>query len=206
MTTPTFLPSLAGLGWSVTKTPRWSTRSAKHVSGRETLAPLFAYPLYDFELTYDGLDSSSNSFPNLGAYSMQSLMGFFQSLSGRLSPFLYADPIDSYAANQLVATADGVTTNFVMSRPIAGYSEPVGWVTNISGVNVGGVNSPTSAWSLVTPNTLSFVTAPTSGQDINATFSYAFYCRMAADDLEFEQFMHNLHAVKSFKFSSARTS
>jgi hypothetical protein len=29
---------------------------------------------------------------------------------------------------------------------------------------------------------------------------------MAADDLEFEQFMKHLHTVKSFKFSTIRTS
>jgi len=204
MTTPPLLPALVGLGWSSKKTPRWSTIRKKHVSGREIVVPLFAYPLYDFELVYDMLDSSNFAFPTLGAYSQQLLMGFFNSLGGMFAPFLFADPVDSYAANLQIGVGDGTTQSFVMLRPVGGYSEPVGWVTSISSVTVAGVNSTT--FSLNTPNTLTFSSAPALNAPIAATFNYAFYCRMATDEIEFEQFMRHLHTVQSFKFSSVRTS
>ncbi|THD42335.1 MAG: hypothetical protein E7774_15765 [Bradyrhizobium sp.] len=202
---PPTLPSLAGLGWSATKIPRWSTRVAKHVSGRESRVQNFAYPLYEFELVYDGLDSSGSHYPGLGAYSLQALMGFFQSLGGQFAPFLYVDPTDNYAANQFVALGDGATSAFALQRPLSSaFLEPVGWVTGISGVSVGGVTS--TGWSLQTPNTLAFAVPPAVNAPILATFAYAFYCRMSEDALEFEQFMKHLHAVKSFKFSTIRTS
>ncbi len=54
---PTF-PTLPGQGWNVVKTPPFSTRVAPHSSGREVRAPLYAHTLYEFELTFDALDSS----------------------------------------------------------------------------------------------------------------------------------------------------
>ena len=68
MTSPPSFPVLAGQGWSVHKRPTFSTRVASHVSGREVRQSLYAYTLYEFELTFDGLASGS-SFPGLGATS-----------------------------------------------------------------------------------------------------------------------------------------
>ena len=45
------LPTLPGQGWSVKKTPIFSTRISPHVSGREVRASLYAHALYQFELT-----------------------------------------------------------------------------------------------------------------------------------------------------------
>ena len=205
MTAPPSFPTLAGLGWSVHKKPVFSTIVASHVSGREVRCALYAKPIWQFELTYDGLDSSTSTYPGLGAQSLQTLMGFFLQRQGQLGVFLYTDPSDNSATNQTFATGDGARTTFTFARTLGGFLEPVGWVTSVSNVYLNGTNQ-TSGWSLSTPNSLVFTSPPGAGVLIAATFAYAFQCRFDADDLDFEEFMQNLWEAKSVKFKSLRTS
>ncbi len=155
--------------------------------------------------TFDGLDSSSGSYPGLGASSLQSLLGFFLQCQGQFGTFLYTDPTDNIATNSGFATGDGVTTTFTFARFMGVFLEPVGWVLIVSNVYLNGVNQP-SGWSLSNPNSLVFAAAPGAGVAISATFTYAFQCRFDADDLDFEQFMASLWTAKSVKFRSVRTS
>ncbi|MGO4871813.1 MAG: DUF2460 domain-containing protein [Roseiarcus sp.] len=78
-------------------------------------------------------------------------------------------------------------------------------MTSVSEVTVGGV-AQISGWSLVTPNSLVFATAPASGALIGASFNYAFQCRFDDDAADFEQFMQNLWTLQSLKFRSVRAS
>ena len=202
MTPPSF-PTLAGQGWSVHKKPMFSTIITSHVSGREVRDARYENPIWEFELTFDGLDSSANSYPGLGGNSLQSLMGLFLSCQGQFGTFLYTDPTDNFVSAGAIATGDGVTTTFTFSRFLGTFFEPVGWVTTVSNVYLNGVNQ-TSGWSLTTPNSLVFGSPPGSGVAITATFAYAFRCRFDADDLDFEEFMQNLWSAKSVKFRSVR--
>ena len=97
MTLPLF-PTLPGQGWSVVKTPTFSTRVASHSSGREVRSNLYAHALYEFELSFDALDSSGGNSA-LQPQSLQSLMGFWLSNGGQFATFLYVDPNDSVVAN-----------------------------------------------------------------------------------------------------------
>jgi len=203
MTTPPSLPSLPGLSWSRHKKPAFSTRVASHVSGREVRVALMSYPLYEFEAVYSGLTSSASAFAGLGASGLQSLMGFFLQLQGQLGTFLYTDPDDASVAGQIFATGDGATTTFTMERSLGGFLEPVGWVTALSNVYLNGVRQ-TSGYTLTTPNTLSFGTAPASGVTVSADFAYAFNCRFLEDQMDFEEFMSNLWKLDSMKFRSVK--
>lgn len=205
MSTPPNFPTLAGQGWSVHKKPMFSTIVAPHVSGREVRNSLYQNPIWQFELTFDGLTSSTSAFSNLGASSLQSLMGLFLSCQGQFGTFLYTDPSDSIATAQGIATGDGATTTFTFARALGSFLEPVGWVTSVSNVYLNGVNQA-SGWSLVAPNSLVFVTAPGNTVVVSASFAYAFQCRFDADDLDFEQFMSALWRAESVKFRSVRTS
>ncbi len=205
MTTPPSLPSLAGLAWSRHKKPGFSTRVAAHVSGREVRVALMSYPLYEFEAVYNGLASSATAgFAGLGASSLQSLMGFFLQLQGQFGTFLYTDPDDNTVTGQAFATGDGSTTSFTMERSLGGFLEPVGWVTSIANVYLNGAAQSGSAYSLTTPNTLTFATAPGSGVVVSADFSYAFNCRFLDDQMDFEEFMSNLWKLDSMKFRSVK--
>jgi len=204
MSAPPFFPTLAGQGWSVHKKPVFSTLVAGHVSGREVRDPLYANPIWQFELTFDGLDSSSAGANGaLGASSLQALMGLFLQLQGQFGAFLYVDPTDNFALNQTIGTGDGATTSFALVRALGGFTEPVGWATSVSAVSVGGA-ALTSGWSITPPNALTFASAPAAGAAIVVSFAYAFVCRFDGDDLDFEQFMANLWRAQSVKFRSLR--
>ncbi len=213
MTTPPSFPSLSGLGWSVHKKPVFSTIVASHVSGREVRDALYQNPLWQFELTIDGMDSTSSTYAGLGGNSLQSLMGFFLQCQGQYSTFLYTDPTDSSVTNGNIlnpntgqSQGDGTTTTFALARFMGAFLEPVGWVTALTQVEVAGSVVSSSTYSLSTPNSLVFVTAPASGDTVSATFTYAFQCRFDSDDQDFEQFMSNLWKTESVKFKSVRTS
>ena len=204
MSAPPYFPTLAGQGWSVHKKPAFSTIIANHVSGREVRDALYANPIWQFELTFDGLDgTTAGTNGSLGAQSLQALMGLFLQTQGQFGTFLYVDPTDNFAFNQSIATGDGATTSFALTRTLGGFTEPVGWATSVAAVSVGGA-ALTSGWSIVTPNSLSFTTAPAAGAAIVASFAYAFLCRFDGDDLDFEQFMANLWKADSVKFRSLR--
>lgn len=205
MTTPPSFPTLAGLGWSVHKKPVFSTIVASHVSGREVRDALYQNPIWQFELTFDGLSSSPTSYSGLGANSMQTLMGFFLACQGQYGTFLYTDPSDSAAADVTFAVGDGTTSVFTFSRYMGAFLEPVGWVTGVSNVYLNGANQA-SGWSQSTPNSLVFTSAPGSGVSVAATFTYAFECRFDSDDQDFEEIMSNLWKVDSVRFKSVRTS
>jgi hypothetical protein len=143
MTTPPSFPVLSGQGWSVRKKPTFATIVAKHVSGREVRDPLYANPIWQFELTFDALDGTANNqYGGLGAQSLQSLMGLFLQSQGQYGSFLFTDPTDNAVSNGAIASGDGVTTAFAFSRAMGGFFEPVGWVTSVSSVALNGVPTP----------------------------------------------------------------
>lgn len=204
MTTPPSLPLLPGLSWSRHKKPQFNTRVAAHASGREVRVPLMAYPLYEFEAIY-GLTSSASQFSGLGSQSLQSLMGFFLQLQGQFGTFLYSDPEDNSVIGQSIGTGDGVTCAFVLTRPFGGFTEPVGYGLDLENVYFNGVIIPSTAYSLLAPNYLTFNVPPPAGAVIAADFTYAYLCRFLEDQIDFEEFMSSLWKLDSMKFRSVKT-
>jgi uncharacterized protein (TIGR02217 family) len=202
VTIPIF-PVLSGQGWSVHKKPRFDTKLAIHVTGRETRAGKYIRPIWDFELTFDGLDgSATNIYGGLGADSFQTLAGFFLQVQGRYGNFLYIDPSDDVVSGQLIGVGDGTTTNFTMVRSLGGFSEPVGCVTSVAMVYLNGAH--TYLWTVNTPNTLTFTNPPAAGVTITADFAFAYLCRFAEDQQDYEEFMSLLHLCKTITFQSVR--
>ena len=201
MTTPPMLPSLPGQGWSVKKTPIFSTRVSSHVSGREVRAANYAHALYQFELVYDSL-SSRRDRPGLLEESLQILMGFYLSCRGQFGTFLYEDPTDHYAGNSLIGYGDGSTVSFTASRKVGSSLEPVSYVTSLGAVTLSG--SLSSVATLAPPNSVVFGGAPAAGAMVAASFRHAYLCRFLDDQVEFENFMNGLWSVSSLKFRSVR--
>ncbi len=119
-------PTLAGQSWSVHKKPTFASIVANHVSGREVRSPNYANPVWQFELTFDGLDgTASGQYGGIGANSLQSLMGLFLQCQGQFGSFLFYDPSDYSVSAQAFGTGDGATTAFQLQRTLGGFSEPV---------------------------------------------------------------------------------
>ena len=206
MTLPS-LPSLPGLSWSRHKKPGFSTRVASHVSGREVRLALMSYPLYEFEAVYGGLASSATpAFANLGASSLQSLMGFFLLSLGQAGVFLYTDPDDNTVSGQNIGVGDGATQRFIVSRTLGGFSEPASYVTAVSNVYLNGVDQGAAGvnWQFTAPNLLGFATPPGNAVAITATFAFAFQCRFLDDQLDFEEFMSALWKLDKLSFRSIK--
>ena len=92
MTSPPIFPALAGQGWSVHKKPTFATTIASHVSAREVRSAHYANPVWQFELSFDGLDATAAAqYGGLGAQSLQSLMGLFLQCQGQYGAFLFYD-------------------------------------------------------------------------------------------------------------------
>src|SRR5438876_9680487 len=95
-------PNLPGLGWSVTKAPRFATRVQRAVSGRELRVLDQPYPIWTWTLTYPVLrDKSDTRGPagpaGLGAGydELRTIAGFFLQQQGSFQPFLFDDPTDN---------------------------------------------------------------------------------------------------------------
>lgn len=209
MTSPPSFPTLPGQGWSVHKRPTFSTRVASHISGREARTPYYSAPLYEFELTFEGLNSLGN-FPGFGVNSLQALVGLYLQCQGQFGTFLYTDLSDAAVTGQAIGTGDGATTTYSMVRSIGGFTEPVGWVLTDPAPIIydDGLAVSTTSYVITAPfganNVLTFLTPPTSGHAITATFSFAYQCRFLDDQCDFEELAQGLWQVQSLKFRSVK--
>jgi hypothetical protein len=59
-----------------------------------------------------------------------------------------------------------------------------------------------SGYTVVLPNIISFAVAPTTGEEIYATFQYFFQCRFTDDEQDYEKFMDRLWNLQSMEFRS----
>ncbi len=125
--TPVF-PVLAGQDISFTKKPTFSTIVAPHVSGREVRDALYQNPIWEFEASFNALDSSPGNIYGgaVGAQSLQAVMGLFLQCQGQFGTFLFYDPTDCAVAAQAFGAGDGATTTFQLLRSLGGFSEPIG--------------------------------------------------------------------------------
>jgi uncharacterized protein (TIGR02217 family) len=198
MTEPVF-PALAGLGWSVKRSPVWKTRAQQAISGKETRLADWSYPAWHWDLTFDFLRATP------AAAEFQSLAGFFNHCQGAFGTFLYADADDNAVAGQALGTGDGATTTFQLIRAFGGFIEPVLAPNVVSAVYLAGVAQAPSSTSVdSTTGLLTFTTAPASGAAIAADFSYYFRCRFAEDTLDFEKFMATLYRAQKLAFVSVK--
>jgi uncharacterized protein (TIGR02217 family) len=196
-------PLSPGLSWSVHVSPKFNTRVAGHVSGREIRTAWQQYAIYEFTLSFDVLRGNATQ-------EIETLMGFFLARQGQYDTFLLdlgavtQNVADSYVTLGAQGTGDGVTTVFPLMRTVGEAMEPVGYVfsADLADVYVAGVLQDPLSYSFTSPNILTFNTAPTSGGQITASFRYYFICRFAADAQDFEEFMANLWSLHELKLTS----
>lgn len=201
-------PSLPGLGWSVTKAPRFATRIQRAVSGRELRVLDQPYPIWTWTLTFtllrDKWDTRGSGGLGAGYDELRTLAGFFLQQQGAFAPFLFDDPSDDTATGQVIGTGDAGTGVFQLVRSMAGFAEPITAPNTVGAIYLDGVLQNPAAYA-VDPATglVTFVTPPAAGEVITADFTYWFRVRFAADTAEFENFMYQLWQLKQIKLQSA---
>jgi uncharacterized protein (TIGR02217 family) len=196
------LPSLAGLGFDVVRTPVWDTLIQQSFSGKETRLARQTAPRWQWELSYNVLRSSA-SFNEL-----QQLAGFFNLRQGMYDTFLYQDADDNSVTGQVIRIADGVTTNFQLVRTFGNFIEPVLAPNAVSAIYVNGVLQSSgvsiSNWGSASPGVITFISAPANGTTITADFTYYFPVRMTSDSVEFTLFISQHYKAKKFGFISVK--
>lgn len=200
-------PSLARLGWTVTRSEIWKTRTQESISGKETRIADWSFPRHLWSLSYDFLRQGDFAGAAYGEFA--ALAGFFNLRQGGFDSFLYADPDDHQATGQEIGVGDGATTSFQLVRGFGGYAEPVLAPNVVSAVYLNGVAQSAGAytvngWGAALPGTLVFNAPPGAGVAITADYTFYFPCRFAADQLDFEKFMAALYQLKKIEFVSLK--
>ena len=163
---------------------------------------LYANPLWEFELTFDGLDFGASAIPGSARNRCKPSWACSCHAAGQFGTFLYTDPTDNAVVGAGgIATGDGATTTFTFGRSLGGFIEPVGWVTSVANVYLNGVNQA-SGWSLTTPNAWSSPPRRATASTITATFAYAFQCRFDARRPRLRAVHAKPVALESVKFRS----
>ena len=200
-------PTLPGLGWSVTKAPKFSTRIQRAVSGRELRALDQPYPVWTWTLTYsllrDKWDVRAPSGPGIGYDELRTLAGFFLQQQGAFQPFLFNDPTDDAVTAQPIGTGNASASVFQLVRTMNGFAEPIGAPSAVSAIYFNGVLQSGGSYS-VDANTglVAFAAPPPAGQLVTADFTYWFRVRFADDTASFENFMYQLWQLKQIKLRS----
>jgi len=189
-------PTLAGLSWSTTKIPTWSTKVQRSVNGRELRAAYYQNPIWRFTLSFNFLRA------DVVNAELQSIMGFYNLRQGSFDDFLYKDPTDNNAVYQVVGTGNGSTKTFRLVHQIGSWVEPIGYTDNIVAVTVNDV----PVLSGITNDGLSitFATAPASGAVIKWLGFFYYRVRFAKDESEYENFMQDLWTLKKIELVTAR--
>jgi len=191
-------PVLAGLGWSVSKTPQWSTKIQIATSGKELRSAWYSTPKYNFKLTYELLRAGA-SFLEL-----QNLLGFFNSRQGSFDSFLFDDVTDDSVTSQLFGTADGVTSTYQLVRTIGSNVEPTMNINTIASIYDGASLIPQGAgagkYTVDSYGNVTFGTTPSSGHLLTWTGTYYYRCRFLKDENEFQNFMYQLWNSKQVEF------
>jgi uncharacterized protein (TIGR02217 family) len=198
-------PDLPGLTWSVTKAPKFATRTQTSISGRELRVADQAYPIWIWTLQYsflrDERDMRFGAALGNGYDELRTLMGFYAKQQGSFNTFLYDDPTDNLIANESIGISDGSSTQYQLIRSLTptSFSEPITQPANIAGIYANGVAIP---YSLGANGVVTVNTAPPAGTNVTATFSYYWPVRFTEDTAEFENFMYQLWALKKLSFQS----
>jgi uncharacterized protein (TIGR02217 family) len=200
-------PNLPGLGWSVTKSPRFAGRTQKAISGRELRVRDQVNPIWTWTLTYsllrDKWDARTATGPGVGYDELRTLAGFFLQQQGAFLPFLFDDPTDNTAANQALGFGDGGIRIFQLVRTMGGFAEPITAPNAIHAIRLNGIRQEASAYTFDSETGLvTFATPPPAGFVVAADFTYRFRVRFVEDSAEFENFMYQLWQLKQIKLQS----
>lgn len=204
----------AGLDWSVTKSPMFSTLAPKTRTGRSARTAQYATPLWHFKLTWnllrdDGYDVVRNGSRSFPANEYETLLGFYlQQLAGGI-PFFYTDPTDNKVTGEIITSSANAGTDFRMLRtfgragaklqePVGGINESASMTVRVNGGSVSFTkNTPYDGW-------IRLASPASAGATIDWDGSYYFRCVFAKDTQEFETFMKNFWQAKTIELESVK--
>lgn len=195
-------PTLPGLSWGIIKTPTFSTKIQKAVTGRETRISYMPAPMVKFSLPYEFLRDKMTQQNPSGVYAeLRQLMGFYLARQGSFDSFIYDDPTDNTATNQNIGLGDGSTKSFQLVRSFGSqFGEAV---ENINGTPTIYVNNVATAVTIGSTGIVTFASAPSAGAALSWTGQYYYRCRFDSDSYDFEQMMQDMWSLSSIELYGA---
>lgn len=175
-------PSLPGLTFGTERTYAFVTDVQENVSGAEVRQAKRAYPVRSWMLKYEFLRQ------NLARTEFVTLVSFFFRHRGRFDDFLFEDPADNAATDQLLGSGDGVRTQFQLLRRWQNFAEPIYSPKAISEVRVNG--TPTAGYTVnASTGIITFSSPPASGHAVRVDFTYYWRVRFEDDKLTLVEFV-----------------
>lgn len=165
-------------------------------TGLDVSAVLSAYPRWHFSLSYEFLRDDGSADGDL-----QQLIGLFLSCYGGAEDFLYLDPNDHKAQNELIGVGDGKTKSYQLCRTYAGFTEPVYGVKGTPAVVVNNVPMP---FFVSSTGIIKFLNPPPERATIRWSGEFYYRVKFKESTMEFNNFSHNLWEAKIVEFASVK--
>jgi hypothetical protein len=195
-----FTPPLRSNFGFPTKTPSFKTIVQETASLRgEIRVSLTPYPIWTWDFPVNWMRGSEQDQNSTYQY----LLGFFLSMGGQFSDFLYEDPYDNQipaSAPAYFGTGDGKTVNFQLVRPI-GMGTDI--VQNFNGTpTIYSNGQRTTPLQMDTTGVVTFAAAPAEGAILTWSGNFYYRVRFDADSQGYKQFMDKLWSMDSLKLRS----
>jgi len=202
------------MGWSVKKIPTVATLQATSVLGIERRATRQAFPLWEFEATFEALREQTQNdpvyLPTSPYTELEQISGLFLACRGDYGEFYFNDPDDNSRLSVPLGISDGVGLSFLTyaTYPSGNHTsfEPVGGLQSVEAVYLNG--SLYMGGHLGPFPNGQFLTWPTAppvlGTEIAASYHFYYRCRFIDDMQNYSQFYKNLWEYKSCKFRSVK--
>jgi len=205
------LPSLVGLTFPTTRSPKFQTRKPQAVSGKRTFVSDWSIPLYTWELPYSTL--RQGTVDGVSQTEFQQLEAFFEDMQGGGDSFLYTDPDDNSVTDQGLGSGNAgqTITTFPLLRAFGGQVVPVLAPNVVTNVKVNGVVQTlgtaytVSSWGATAPGVVTFLAGHIPGAvPVTWTGTYYFPCNFDDDSITFSKFMSNRYELKKLSFTSIK--
>ena len=197
----TIFPRLLGETFPVLKELTHNTLIQTSAAGLEVRIARWTQPRYRWTISYGYL----NHDPAVATADLQTLYGFYESMHGSYSSFLYEDPTDYVAAVSNFGIGDGVTTKFRLARTMGGASHLVyaHKTSPAPKIYLNAVEQSSGVYS-ITNGLVTFNAAPSNGVALTADFQFYYRVRFQDDSLEFTNECGPYWTVKSVKLYEVR--
>lgn len=200
---PPIFPNLKGVSYPVGRSPLFKTLHQEAVSGQDNPIPLWSFPKWAYELTYDVLRSDNVNLE------WQALAALFLQVSASARVFQFTDPDDGSVTDQGFSggLTDGVRTSFPLVRTLVGaggytFVEPV-FAPTITNIKING--APTVLYTLGTQGMVTFNSPPALGAALTWTGTYNWLCRFDNDQVDFSKFANAFWELKKINFTTIKT-
>lgn len=121
----------------------------------------------------------------------EGILDFFIQQRGAYTPFTFRDLSQSVSSLEIGA-GDDSTTTFQLKHTFADVDKNAAVVSSVNVWNAGSLQSDPLHYTTNNSGVVTFVSAPDSGNAITASFFFDYVVRFAADEQNYEYFLHEL--------------